>query len=339
MPRTCNSDKFEDHRELEAALNCVDTAAIAEAVSPPAGQRGPKPYDRQSVIRALIAMRRLGIPSVSALHRDLRNNPALRTVCGIDRPEQLPSADTIRRVRRKMAESADALRERIGELITELQEYLPDLGKEVAVDSTGIPSHSNGNRKPPSDSQASWRYCRKAGVKDGFEWVFGYGVQLVVDANHGLPLALRVTTGARNDSPQFIPTMEEFESLNLDTRVVTADRGYDSDDNSDWLHERGIAPVIHIRVWGDDDTHTRDWYSSGFAADGTPLCECGIEREFLRTDDRGFHIYAASPEGCLNRKPNGQIGHPRSRSMPQRGGDRPEAGHTSLRRRHPAGQP
>ena len=179
------------------------------------------------------------------------------------------------------------------------------------MDSTGIPSHSNGNREPSSDPEASWRYCRKAGVKGGFEWVFGYGYQTVVDANYGLPLDVKVTTGSRNDSPEFIPTMEEFESLNLDTRVVIADRGYDSKDNNKWLHERDIAPVIHIKVSKADKTHKRKWYFAGFAADGTPMCDCGIKREFLRTDDRGFHIYAASPEGCLNRKPNGQIGHPK----------------------------
>ena len=210
-----------------------------------------------------------------------------------------------------MAESAGTLRERIGELITELQEYLPDLGKEVAVDSTGIPSHSNGNRKPPSDSQASWRYCRKAGVKDEFEWVFGYGVQAAVDANYGLPLALRVTTGSRSDNPEFIPLMEEFESLNLNARAVSADRGYDSKKNNRWLHERGIAPVIHIKVSKKDKTHKRRWYPAGFAANGAPLCDCGLAKPYLRTDPAtGERVYGASPTGCLNRKPNGQIGHP-----------------------------
>ena len=289
-----------DHCELEAVLDCIDTEKLATELSPSATRRGPKGYGRRSVVKSLIAMRWLGIPSVSALRRALANNPALRRVCEMEAVEALPSVDTIRRVRRQLSKRAEALRERIGETITELKEYLPELGEEVAVDSTGIPSHSNGNREPSSDPEASWRYCRKAGVKGGFEWVYGYGYQTVVDANYGLPLDVKVTTGARNDSPEFIPTMEEFESLNLDTRVVIADRGYDSKDNNKWLHERDIAPVIHIRVWGDDETHRRDWSSTDFSANGVPLCECGIEREFLRTDDRGFHVYAANPKGCPN---------------------------------------
>ena len=125
------------------------------ALSPPAGQRGPKGYDREGVVRALIAMRLLGIPTVSALHRELDNNPALRRVCGMDRPGALPSADTIRRVRRRLVELAGTLREAIGETITELKKYLPDLGCEVAVDSTKIRSYSEGNKKLSSDPEGS----------------------------------------------------------------------------------------------------------------------------------------------------------------------------------------
>ena len=79
-------------------------------------------------------MRLLGIPTVSELHRRLDNNPAPRRVCGMDRPGALPSADTIRRVRRQLEELAESLRELIGDTITELKKYLPDLGCEVAVD-------------------------------------------------------------------------------------------------------------------------------------------------------------------------------------------------------------
>ena len=110
-----NDTGYSDHRDLEAVLDCIDAEKLVEALSPPAGQRGPKGYDREGVVRALIAMRLLGIPTVSELHRELDNNPALRRVCGMDRPGALPSADTIRRVRRRLVELAGTLREAIGE--------------------------------------------------------------------------------------------------------------------------------------------------------------------------------------------------------------------------------
>ena len=301
---------YADHWDLQAVLDCAGTEKLAEALSPPAEQRGPKPYDRQTVVRSLIAMRWLGIPSVSALHRELDNNPALRRACGIIRPGQLPSADTIRRVRRQIADRASLLRELIGEVIWAIKEYLPELGEEVAVDSTVIPAHSNRNNKPVSDPDASSRRGNKAGAKNGFQSVYGFGLTVGADANHDLPLALRVMEG-KNDCPELIPLMEDFKSLGLETRVVIADRGYDSKDNSEWLHRRGIAPVIHLRVWGD--THKRKWYPAGFAPDGTPLCECGIVRPYLGTDpDTGERVYGAKPEGCRNlRRANGQRGFPK----------------------------
>ena len=241
-----NDTGYADHSELEAVLDCIDTEKLVEALSPPAGQRGPKGYDREGVVRALIAMRLLGIPTVSALHRELDDNPALRRVCGMDRPGTLPSADTIRRARRQLVGLAESLRELIGDTITEPKKYLPDLGCEVAVDSTQIRSYSNAHRKPKSDPEASWGRRSKAGAMDGYELALGHSLQLVADANHDLPLALRATTGSRNDSPEFVPLMESFESLGLDPRVVIADRGYDSKRNNRWPHERGIAPVIHL---------------------------------------------------------------------------------------------
>ena len=306
-----NDTGYSDHRDLEAVLDCIDTEKLVEALSPPAGQRGPKGYDREGVVRALIAMRLLGIPTVSELHRRLDNNPALRRVCGMDRPGAVPSADTIRRVRRRLVELAGTLREAIGDTITELKKYLPDLGCEVAVDSTKIRSYSNPHRKPKSDPEASWGRRSKAGAKDGYELVFGHSLQLAGDANHDLPLALNATTGSRNDSPEFVPLMERFESLGLDPRVVIADRGYDSKRNSRWSHERGIAPVIHIRVPKESRRHKRKWFPAGFAPDGSPLCDCGLARPYLRTDpDTGERVYGAGPVGCRNRHARGQVGLP-----------------------------
>ena len=195
-----NDTGYSDHRDLEAVLDCIDTERLVEALSPTAGQRGPKPNDREGVVRALIAMRPLGIPTVSALHRALDDNPALSGACGMDLPGALPSADTIRRVRRRLAGLAGSLREAIGEPVTELKKYLPDLGCEVAVDSTKIRSYSNANRTPSSDPEASWGLRSKAGAKDGYELALGHSIQLVADANHDLPLALRATTGRRSTS-------------------------------------------------------------------------------------------------------------------------------------------
>ena len=65
------------------------------------------------------------------------------------------------------------------------------------------------------------------------------------DANYDIPLVLVSSTGKDNDTRYLIPLMDKSaEQHELDTKVVIADRGYDSKNNNEFLHRRGIAPVI-----------------------------------------------------------------------------------------------
>ena len=171
-----------------------------------------------------------------------------------------------------------------------LSEYLPDLGKEVAVDSTTVKTNSNPNRKPVSDPEASWGWQHSARNTKG-EWVFGYEVHLVADTNYDVPLKLVVTTGTRSDMKHLVPLVEEME---WPPEAVIADRGYDSRNNNEWLHERGIAPVIRKKKPPKKDFHSRGrgrrrrYYSTA----GTPLRECGHERPYLGADpETGIRVY------------------------------------------------
>ena len=127
---------------------------------------------------------------------------------------------------------------------------LPDLGREVAIDSTTVRSHCNPNRRRISDPEASWTAKNSPRAKNGKkEWHFGYKVHMVADANYGFPLAHFTTTAKRNDSPELPAVVSHAESLYrwFRPRAVIADRGYDSKANHEFLHWKGILPVIHIR--------------------------------------------------------------------------------------------
>ena len=241
-----------------------------------------------------------GIASVSELWRRLDDNPSLRAICGFREDSPLPSVDTFRRVRRNMEAMPEIVESRIEEMIGHMTEYLPDLGKEVAVDATVIRSNSNGNRDPVSDPDAAWGIGNKAGARSGKDWVFGYKLLVAADANCDAPLYMRVVPANESEMSGFISFMDNFLARGFKPEVVIADRGYDSMENSEWLQERGIAPVIHKRR-PQNNKHTRKWYKPGFAPDGTPLCGCGIARPYLRTDpDTGEHVYGARPDGCVN---------------------------------------
>jgi transposase len=63
-------------------------------------------------------------------------------------------------------------------------------------------------------------------------------VHAVVNAQ-GRPLALALTAGNVADVAHAQDTLEEVEA-----KILTADRGYDSDGLRIWLFERGIKPYI-----------------------------------------------------------------------------------------------
>ena len=275
---------FPDHAELRAILKEVNIGPVEKAFARPAGTRGPTPYPRGPIIRAFLSMPVLGIGDITALRKELLNNPAFRAACGFT--TRVPSRPTLSRVFGRMARMRETLEELLAETADRMSEYYPDLGREVAVDSTMVNTNSNPNRTTVSDPDADWGLKRKAGAPGGEVWVFGFKVHAVADANHDIPFALAVTAGNQSDTTYLAAMVEETSPT---PEVVIADRGYDSKDNSEWLHRRGIAPIIHKRR-PQSGFHTRNGQT--YSERGTPLCQCGHERPYLGTDpETGVRVY------------------------------------------------
>ena len=122
----------------------------------------------------------------------------------------------------------------------------------------------------------------------------------IADANTDIPITIIVTTAKRNDSPIMIPLIEKAEREQSWFKVgpgsvVLADRGYDSQKNNRFVHDRGGAPVIHKRI-----PNTADGLHDGiWTTDGVPTCMGKQVMEFVRTDpDTGHHLYRCPAGGC-----------------------------------------
>ena len=181
------------------------------------------------------------------------------------------------------------------DLIGQLKILLPDLGDEVAVDSTTVRSHCNPNRRQPlSDPEASWTAKNSTQAKEGGkEWRHGYKVHMVADVNHGIPLAHVVTTAKQNDSPMLPKVIASAEDLYPWFRpyAVVGDRGYDAKSNHEYLHEKGILPIIHIR------RPARTALVDGiYTAYGVPTCMGGIPMNYIKSDPQKGHLYRC--KGC-----------------------------------------
>ena len=259
------------------------------------------------MLRAYLASRYLGIGSLSALIARLRNDPALRSVAGFT--DSLPSYATFWRAFDRLAGMPELIARCCDDLLDRLAELLPDLGREVAVDSTTIVAYANPNRKHtvrnpdgPADVDASWTKKNSASDPSQQEWVFGYKAHVVDDANHDVPLGMDVTTAKRNDSRFLLPLLEGLASghswFSLAAgAVVIADRGYDSRRNNEFVHRNGGVPVIHKRGLPGGRLH-----DGIYTADGVPTCLGQREMAYVRTDpDTGHHLYRCPEGGCARR--------------------------------------
>jgi len=174
----------------------------------------------------------------------------------------------------------------------------PGFGKEIAVDSTTIEAYANPNRSANPD--ASWTKKHSARDPAKEEWAYGYKAHVIADANYDLPISMIVTTAKQNDSPILRSLIDKAESehdwfqIGPDS-VVLADRGYDSQANNRYVHNKGGAPVIHKRKPNNASGLQDDIYTT----DGVPTCLGKQEMEYIQTDPTtGHHLYRCPAGGC-----------------------------------------
>ena len=73
--------------------------------------------------------------------------------------------------------------------------------------------------------------------------------------------------------------------------AVVADRGYDSMANHEYLHQKGILPVIHIRRKANAAL-----YDGIYTEQGVPTCLGQVPMEYVRSDPEKGHLYRC--KGC-----------------------------------------
>ena len=276
----------------------VDLDSLIEAVSKPLGAIGRQRIDRAQIVRAhfMAFIHPAKIESVSALHRTLDNDATFRYAVGFG--DCLPSLPTFLRTFWDMARFPELVEKTTAELVRQVKSLIPDLGREIAIDSTPVKSRSNPNFDPPSDPDAVWIRHDKAGAKGGQEWEWGHRLQITVDANYNIPLWIKLSR-ENNDSPQLIPLLEDMDAHvgDLGVEAVLADRGYDSSDNCVYLHERGIEPIIHKRKPKENKKTGHRLHPGGYNTNGVPTCDCGVAMDYVGKTRDGRYLYRCSSVG------------------------------------------
>ena len=271
-------------------------------------------YPWRMLWRSLIARYVYQIRTDAALIRELHRNGSLRWLVGIESPDGVPHDYHFSRLRARLSEDQGLalLDEMFAGLVNQLGELFPQLGRHLAVDGTAVHAYSNEERKVKSDPDAAWS-ARKKGqrrnkttgkVEDRLEYWFGYLVHLVVDCETELPVAYEVTAANVSETTRFAPLLQDLKKdhpeLVARTEVVTADAGYDSEDNCRFvLRELKAVPIIKMRL-----TQPREAICHAETALcnelGTPLCLSGHPMKYWGRD--GNYLKWRCPVACGDRK-------------------------------------
>ena len=255
------------------------------------GKPGRNGYEAQAMWRAYCAGLLLEARDIADLVRRLRNDPALAHWCGFG--TKLPHRTTILRFISRLSHHDALLQRALAGLVDEVHARMPEYGTEVAVDSTGVIAHANPRRRPFADPDARLGYKTSNRTTGRTEYFLGYRGHFAVCAITELPLAWKMTPANESDSPELPVLLDDARRRHpwLRPRVVSADRGYDSRENANYVLGIGAIPVIPAR---DDigDTH-------GMLHDGTPRCACGSVMTFGGFTDKLEHRWLCPHGGVM----------------------------------------
>ncbi len=195
--------------ELESALSLIDTSELLERLQEYRWTGRPG-YPLFAMWRAYAVSFLLNMPHTNALVRRLQDDPALRTFCGFE--TKLPHRTTFNRFIHRLSDHRDHVDRCLAQLTDRLASELPAFGQRIAIDSTTVRTHSNPDREPCSDLEATWTAKTPKPTDRGEKaWAFGYKYHLLADAEHGVPIVGFTSTGSRNDT-KTLPELMDMAS-------------------------------------------------------------------------------------------------------------------------------
>ena len=156
----------------------------------------------------------------------------------------------------------DALRRR-------LMAELPGCGRHLGYDGKAVPSKSTGRTSArtgkTSDPDADWGRHETRGVdgRSGKAWTrvkswFGYGLHLIADVEHELPVWFEVERASRSEAKVLDAGVDELfgaePELAADCEDFCADRGLDAGPLKGKLWDaHGVRPLIDVReMWREE---------------------------------------------------------------------------------------
>jgi transposase len=222
-------------------------------------KRGRPAFSKDAILRALIYKCLRGLPSLSELAFELKNNLVLAETLGFPAFKTPPSIERFSHFLRNTAnERLQTFRRSLVQLLIEEKVII---GKVIAMDSctieanvrennlkTSMVSRFDKSRNPSGDPEAKLGvkiYYPKSSKKR-FTYYWEYRNHILTDALSELPLHETTLTAERHEQKQAVPMLRNLtEHFKLPVESVTADANYDTEEILSYIfHEMKAMPVI-----------------------------------------------------------------------------------------------
>lgn len=255
-------DALEDSPSLKSIrllLEAIPDHALLEALRQARG-KGRDDYPVEVLWGTLLLAIALRHVSTDACIEDLKRNPALRLLIGVEAEQGVPDADNMSRFLARLGEEPHLthLRAIFDTMVQRLGLVVGDLGKDSAGDSTGLSARAARSAKLKKAENEQGLPQATGGRKeyqddDGnvthvVEW-FGYKLHLLVDVKHEVALAYHATDTKAGDNDR-IPELVRQAKRNLPPerlKTLAYDKAADDGAVHEFLFDEDIKALIRNR--------------------------------------------------------------------------------------------
>ena len=294
-------DELEDSPTLKTIKQLLEVIPDHQLLESLRGARGKGRDDvpvrvAWGVLVLSIALRH---PTIEGCLAELRRNPSLRKLIGIESEDAVPKKWNLSRFLDRLGEEPHLshLHEIFDAMIQRLGSVVPDLGRQTAGDATSLNARRKKARRAKSEEeqglpQASGgrkEYYDEAGnVTKVVQW-FGFKLHLLVDVKHEVSLAYKITDTKTGDG-ETLPALLEEAQANLPAgriRSLAYDKAADTNEVHELLSKHQIKAVIQNRsLWKEEDERMLPGHdgNSNIVYDeaGTVYCYDRVSRPMVR---------------------------------------------------------
>jgi hypothetical protein len=255
-------DALEDSPSLKSIrllLETIPDFALLQSLRDARG-KGRDDYSIEALWGVLVLAIALRHVSIVACLEELKRNPAMSLLIGIESEDKVPDIDNMSRFLSKLGEEPHLthLRAVFNVMAKRLGLVVGDLGKDTAGDSTGLSGRAAMSDKLraaeveqglPQPTGGKKEYKDDDGnITRIVEW-FGYKLHLLVDVKHEVALAYHITDTKAGDNER-IPELVEQAKNNLPPeriKTLAYDKAADDGAVHEFLHDEDIKPIIQNR--------------------------------------------------------------------------------------------